>query len=304
MSLLDLCINNHEFPSTIRSCDVKRFAAKIKEDLAPEEALSDQLVILDIGSGFGDSAFALREHFPNSRIIGIDINTPALEKAKHRIMKENHTRIDLFTLDITDPDFITKFETLTQTPPGSIHLAWSAYLVSQLTTADRIIAMQNIQNILANKGRMYLLDFIWSETDKIMVELNCMPEYRPHISAPEFVQDPRIFEQPRDRDFSQKWLRSLDTLDFEVLQIVSNKLHYQITSLSNMIKVLDQLCPTLNFISDEQKRMEYFLEFFKRTFDKILLPGSRSKIAYHNLLICARKIQNNNDSDSLDTISL
>ena len=69
MSLLDICCGNYEFRSSIRTADVRRFALKIREDIAPDEALSDELIILDIGTGLGDSVFALREQFPNSKYV-------------------------------------------------------------------------------------------------------------------------------------------------------------------------------------------------------------------------------------------
>ena len=70
-----------------------------KTSVLIKELFSDNINILDIGTGSGCISIALKKLFPNSIVEGIDISEEALEIAKDNA-KENNVDINFYQSDI------------------------------------------------------------------------------------------------------------------------------------------------------------------------------------------------------------
>jgi release factor glutamine methyltransferase len=79
---------------------------------------SEMHSILDIGTGSGCIAIALKKHLPEAEVYGLDISSGALETAGQNAVL-NHTEIELLQEDILKPDLIfkTRFSIIVSNPP-------------------------------------------------------------------------------------------------------------------------------------------------------------------------------------------
>ncbi len=78
--------------------------------------------IVDIGTGTGCIALAMKYYYPYSRVIGIDISSEAIKLAKFNAIKYNLT-IDFFQLDILNTDLSKfKFDVIISNPPYVLNI--------------------------------------------------------------------------------------------------------------------------------------------------------------------------------------
>ncbi|HHT23318.1 MAG TPA: peptide chain release factor N(5)-glutamine methyltransferase [Bacteroidales bacterium] len=83
----------------------------------PRGDLGGRLAILDIGTGSGCIAVALKKKFPNAEIYAVDVSTDALKVAKENA-KLNDVEINFILDDILHPSFsYPKFNVIISNPP-------------------------------------------------------------------------------------------------------------------------------------------------------------------------------------------
>jgi len=74
--------------------------------------ISNNAQILDAGCDTGRDAIYLAAKYPNSQIIGIDINAQAIDEAKSRLAKAKLTNVTFQTIDILDIDYSKQFDVI------------------------------------------------------------------------------------------------------------------------------------------------------------------------------------------------
>jgi 2-polyprenyl-3-methyl-5-hydroxy-6-metoxy-1,4-benzoquinol methylase len=67
-----------------------------------EQRLADGIRVLDVGCGRGRIMNRLAELYPNSRFVGKDLSSEAIESARGEAAKKNLTNIDFECADLTD----------------------------------------------------------------------------------------------------------------------------------------------------------------------------------------------------------
>ena len=102
--------------------------------------------ILDVGVGNGESSKYLKKHFPNSRVLGIDISTTAIKSAEELSepgLSFEVKNVEKTNLPVEEFDLITAFQT---------HFHWS----------DLTQAFTELKRILKQDGTI-LLACEWSK---------------------------------------------------------------------------------------------------------------------------------------------
>lgn len=85
--------------------------------IVQENKKKHQLSILDIGTGSGCIAIAIKKSIPNARVFAIDISEGALEIAKQN-SELNKVEVEFILEDILSPKIITnKFDIIVSNPP-------------------------------------------------------------------------------------------------------------------------------------------------------------------------------------------
>jgi release factor glutamine methyltransferase len=155
-----------------------------KSEIPPEPKvngakLNSKLKILDIGTGSGCIAIALKKDLPNSEVFAIDISEEALETAKKNA-QINQVEIHFIQADIL------KINNLEQLPSSNSHLPTSN---SQLPTSNFQLPTSNFQLpttfdiIVSNPPYVRILE-------KQEINPNVL-EYEPHLAL--FVEDDDAF---------------------------------------------------------------------------------------------------------------
>lgn len=80
--------------------------------------LPENITVLDIGTGSGCIALALKSQMENATVFGVDISEKALEVAKQNALK-NQLDVDFFQVDILKWEYISweKFDLIVSNPP-------------------------------------------------------------------------------------------------------------------------------------------------------------------------------------------
>ncbi len=83
-----------------------------------KSSLPENCKILDIGTGSGCIALALKKNLPNSKILAIDVSEEALKTAKNNAA-ENDLEVNFYEADIINPDKIKldRFDIIVSNPP-------------------------------------------------------------------------------------------------------------------------------------------------------------------------------------------
>ena len=151
-----------------------------KSEIPPEPKvngakLNSKLKILDIGTGSGCIAIALKKDLPNSEVFAIDISEEALETAKKNA-QINQVEIHFIQADIL------KINNLEQLPSSN----------SQLPTSNSQLPTSNFQLPTSNSQLPTTFDIIVSNPPYVRIlekqEINPnVLEYEPHLAL--FVED-------------------------------------------------------------------------------------------------------------------
>ncbi|WP_396175375.1 peptide chain release factor N(5)-glutamine methyltransferase [Flavobacterium sp.] len=151
-----------------------------KSEIPPEPKvngakLNSKLKILDIGTGSGSIAIALKKDLPNSEVFAIDISEEALETAKKNA-QINQVEIHFIQADIL------KINNLEQLPSSN----------SQLPTSNSQLPTSNFQLPTSNSQLPTTFDIIVSNPPYVRIlekqEINPnVLEYEPHLAL--FVED-------------------------------------------------------------------------------------------------------------------
>lgn len=155
-----------------------------KSEIPPEPKvngakLNSKLKILDIGTGSGCIAIALKKDLPNSEVFAIDISEEALETAKKNA-QINQVEIHFIQADIL------KINNLEQLPSSN----------SQLPTSNSQLPTSNFQLPTSNFQLPTTFDIIVSNPPYVRIlekqEINPnVLEYEPHLAL--FVEDDDAF---------------------------------------------------------------------------------------------------------------
>ena len=134
-----------------------------------ENDKSAEFRLLDIGTGSGCIAIALKHEFTNSEVDAFDISVDALETARRNASLNNLT-INLSTVDILNaPDFPTKWDIIVSNPPyitenekdGMLPnvLDYEPHLALFVPDNDPLLFYRNIaefaQKHLTDNGKLY-----------------------------------------------------------------------------------------------------------------------------------------------------
>lgn len=99
--------------------------------------------ILDIGCGDGKITVELAKRVPNGSVLGIDISDNAVQFAKNKFPKNQHSNLDFCHLDFMNSDYTEKFDLIVSV--GAIH-----YI------PDQYQALKRVKDSLKPDGEMLL----------------------------------------------------------------------------------------------------------------------------------------------------
>ncbi|GAB1372542.1 peptide chain release factor N(5)-glutamine methyltransferase [Candidatus Kapaibacterium sp.] len=109
---------------------------------------SDNLEILDIGTGSGCISIALARKFHNSKITAIDISEDALKLAKENSSINNvGSRIEFINIDIINQIVDKKFDLIVSNPPYIPGTVYSNELAPELSYEPKIALTDNNDGI-------------------------------------------------------------------------------------------------------------------------------------------------------------
>ena len=122
-----------------------RFHRLFAETAVPKR---DWRRIVDLGCGFGKSAWPLKQAFPQAEVIGVDLSAPCLDLARQRCAERG--------LDVR---FVAADACATGLPDGCADLVTSTMLIHEMP-ADALAALyREAARLLAPGGSLRFLDF-------------------------------------------------------------------------------------------------------------------------------------------------
>ena len=130
-----------------------------KTSILIKELFSDNINILDIGTGSGCISIALKKLFPNSIVEGIDISEEALEIAKDNA-KENNVDINFYQSDIFS-NINNKYDCIISNPP---YLKEGDYIMDIVKNNEPHLALY------AEEKGLYFYKIILKEANKYLKE--------------------------------------------------------------------------------------------------------------------------------------
>ena len=130
-----------------------------KTSVLIKELFSDNINILDIGTGSGCISIALKKIFPNSIVEGIDISEEALEIAKDNA-KENNVDINFYQSDIFS-NINNKYDCIISNPP---YLKEGDYIMDIVKNNEPHLALY------AEEKGLYFYKIILKEANKYLRE--------------------------------------------------------------------------------------------------------------------------------------
>ncbi len=130
-----------------------------KTSILIKELLSDNINILDIGTGSGCISIALKKIFPNSIVEGIDISEEALEIAKDNAT-ENNVDINFYQSDIFS-NINNKYDCIISNPP---YLKEGDYIMDIVKNNEPHLALY------AEEKGLYFYKIILKEANKYLRE--------------------------------------------------------------------------------------------------------------------------------------
>jgi len=142
------------------------YEREIRADLRCYEELQEQVVaagggdaelILELGTGTGETAARLLERHPRARLVGIDESPAMLARAARRLPPE---RVRLQTRRLQDP-----------LPQGRFDLVASALSVHHLDADEKRSLFARVREALAPSGRFVLGDVVLVDPDRQRAEL-------------------------------------------------------------------------------------------------------------------------------------
>lgn len=95
---------------------IPRFETEGLVELAVKEIANKKLRVLDIGTGSGAIAIALKTECPNIEVSALDISAPALEVAIQN-SKRNKTQINFYQMNILESIPNEKYDVIISNPP-------------------------------------------------------------------------------------------------------------------------------------------------------------------------------------------
>ncbi len=114
-----------------------------------------ETIVLDIGTGTGRLAFEIAGKV--KRVIGIDISEKMLEAAKNNSIKSGIKNIDFRSGSFLQPgDFKKQFDVIV-----------SNLALHHLTDEEKLIAAQNMRDLLKNNGKLIIGDVMFFFNPKI-----------------------------------------------------------------------------------------------------------------------------------------
>ena len=128
-----------------------------KTSVLIKELFSDNINILDIGTGSGCISIALKKLFPNSIVEGIDISEEALEIAKDNA-KENNVDINFYQSDIFS-NINNKYDCIISNPP---YLKEGDYIMDIVKNNEPHLALY------AEEKGLYFYKIILKEANKYL----------------------------------------------------------------------------------------------------------------------------------------
>ncbi len=130
-----------------------------KTSVLIKELFSDNINILDIGTGSGCISIALKKIFPNSIVEGIDISEEALEIAKDNAT-ENNVDINFYQSDIFS-NINNKYDCIISNPP---YLKEGDYIMDIVKNNEPHLALY------AEEKGLYFYKIILKEANKYLRE--------------------------------------------------------------------------------------------------------------------------------------
>ena len=130
-----------------------------KTSILIKELFSDNINILDIGTGSGCISIALKKIFPNSIVEGIDISEEALEIAKDNAT-ENNVDINFYQSDIFS-NINNKYDCIISNPP---YLKEGDYIMDIVKNNEPHLALY------AEEKGLYFYKIILKEANKYLKE--------------------------------------------------------------------------------------------------------------------------------------
>ena len=130
-----------------------------KTSILIKELFSDNINILDIGTGSGCISIALKKIFPNSIVEGIDISEEALEIAKDNAT-ENNVDINFYQSDIFS-NINNKYDCIISNPP---YLKEGDYIMDIVKNNEPHLALY------AEEKGLYFYKIILKEANKYLRE--------------------------------------------------------------------------------------------------------------------------------------
>lgn len=106
-----------------------------------KEKFSKDLNIIDLGTGSGAIAIALKKQFPSATVSGVDISAPAIELAKENA-KINNVEVNFFLHDIT-LKVPGKFDLIISNPP---YIPYDGYVEEKVKKYEPHLALYAIDN--------------------------------------------------------------------------------------------------------------------------------------------------------------
>jgi ubiquinone/menaquinone biosynthesis C-methylase UbiE len=106
--------------------------------------INDNLRILDLGCGDGNSIKYFRSYFPNSKIYGADISSKSIEVAKSK----NLTDVQLLTFDGENIPYQSKF----------FDIIFLAGVIHHVPEDQRSSLLSEVYRVLGDQGRLYIFE--------------------------------------------------------------------------------------------------------------------------------------------------
>jgi len=100
--------------------------------------------ILDFGCGLGGTTLMLKNAFPESRVVGVDISELSLEKAR-----QHGSNIEFGC---------TSDEVFMATCMGAFDIIYVANVFHHVSPPDRVSVVETLKSMLANKGKVFFFE--------------------------------------------------------------------------------------------------------------------------------------------------
>lgn len=156
----DIHLQPHGVWSSARAARVYEHGARLvmlgeNDDYSFHRLFADTAVpkrayrrIVDLGCGFGKSAWPMKQAFPDAEVIGIDLSRPCLELARQRCAERQ--------LDVT---LIAADACATGLPDGCADLVTSTMLIHEMPGDALVTLYREAARLLAPGGALRFLDF-------------------------------------------------------------------------------------------------------------------------------------------------